>query len=83
MLSFIWTVLIGFVVGLIAKAIHPGKENMGLILTSLLGIGGSLLAGYVGQALGWYQAGESAGFIASVVFAFLILFAYARIVKKG
>ena len=83
MLSFIWTVLIGFVVGLIAKAIHPGKENMGLILTSLLGIGGSLLAGYVGQALGWYQAGESAGVIASVVFAFLILFAYARIVKKG
>ena len=83
MLSFIWTVLIGFVVGLIAKAIHPGKENMGLILTTLLGIGGSLLAGYVGQALGWYQAGESAGFIASVVFAFLILFAYARIVKKG
>ncbi len=81
-MSLIWTILVGFVVGVIAKLIHPGKENMGFILTSLLGIGGSLLAGYVGQAAGWYQVGEGAGFIASVVFAFLILFAYGKLIKK-
>lgn len=82
MMSFIWTILVGFAVGLLAKFIHPGKENMGFILTTLLGIAGSLLAGYVGQALGWYAVGEGAGFIASVVAAFVILFAYGKIVQK-
>lgn len=82
MLSFIWTVLVGFIVGVIAKIIHPGKENMGFILTTLLGIGGALLGGYVGQAIGWYEAGEGAGFIVSIIFAFLILFIYGKVAKK-
>ena len=82
MLGFIWTVIVGFIVGVIAKLINPGKENMGFILTTLLGIGGSLLASYVGQAVGWYQAGEPAGFIASVIFAFLILLGYGKLAKK-
>lgn len=72
-MGIIWTVLVGLVVGVIAKWLHPGKENMGLILTSLLGIGGAMFAGYLGQFLGWYQAGEGAGFIASVVGAFVLL----------
>lgn len=80
-MGFIWTILVGFVVGVLAKFIHPGKENMGFILTTLLGIGGALLAGYVGQAMGWYDAGEGAGFIASVVGAFVILFVYGKLKK--
>ena len=82
MMDFIWTVLIGFVVGVISMMFNQGKENMGFILTTLLGIGGALLASYVWQALGWYHAGEPAGFIASVIFAFLILFGYGKIAKK-
>ena len=82
MLGFIWTVIVGFIVGVIAKLINPGKENMGFILTTLLGIGGSLLAGSIGQAVGWYHAGEGAGFIASVIVAFLILFIYGKVAKK-
>lgn len=72
------TILVGFVVGVIAKLLHPGKDNMGFIATILLGIGGSFLAGMVGQALGWYQAGEGAGFVASVVVAIVLLVVYGR-----
>ncbi|MCP2041015.1 putative membrane protein YeaQ/YmgE (transglycosylase-associated protein family) [Neisseria sp. HSC-16F19] len=82
-MGFIWTILVGFVVGVLAKFIHPGKENMGFILTTLLGIGGAMLAGYVGQAMGWYAAGEGAGFIASVIGAFVILFVYGKLSKKS
>jgi uncharacterized membrane protein YeaQ/YmgE (transglycosylase-associated protein family) len=65
-MGIVWTIVVGFVVGVIAKLLHPGKENMGFIATVLLGIGGSFLAGMLGQAMGWYRAGEGAGFIASV-----------------
>lgn len=78
-MSLLWTIVVGFVVGLIAKLVHPGKENMGIIMTTLLGIGGSLLAGYVGQAIGWYQAGQGAGFIGSLVGAVVILVIYGII----
>ena len=71
-MGIVWTIVLGFVIGLIAKFLHPGKENMGFIATVLLGIAGSLLAGVIGQFLGWYQAGEGAGFIASVVVAILL-----------
>ena len=78
-----WTIVLGFVIGVLAKLLHPGKENMGFIATILLGIAGSFLAGVVGQYLGWYQAGEGAGFIASVVVAIVLLAIYARVRDKG
>ncbi|MGE5768976.1 MAG: GlsB/YeaQ/YmgE family stress response membrane protein [Betaproteobacteria bacterium] len=81
-MGILWTIVLGFVIGVIAKLLHPGKENMGFIMTVLLGIGGSFLAGVIGQALGWYQAGEGAGFIASVVVAILLLWAYGKVRTK-
>jgi uncharacterized membrane protein YeaQ/YmgE (transglycosylase-associated protein family) len=61
MLGLIWTVIIGFVVRIVAKLIMPGKENLGFIATTVLGIVGSLAATYIGQAVGWYEAGQGAG----------------------
>ncbi|MDF7676654.1 GlsB/YeaQ/YmgE family stress response membrane protein [Neisseriaceae bacterium ESL0693] len=81
-MGLIWTIIVGFIVGVIAKFLYPGRQNIGFIVTALLGIGGSLLAGYVGQAMGWYHVGQSAGFIASVVFACIILFIYGKIKAK-
>lgn len=82
-MGIVWTILVGLVVGVIAKLLHPGKENMGFIATVLLGIGGSFVAGMVGQALGWYPAGEGAGFVASVVVAIVLLVVYGRLRDKG
>ncbi|MFT3962303.1 GlsB/YeaQ/YmgE family stress response membrane protein [Propionivibrio sp.] len=78
-MSILWTIVLGFVIGVIAKFIHPGKENMGFVMTILLGIGGSFFAGVIGQYFGWYQAGEGAGFIASVVVAILLLVIYGKL----
>jgi uncharacterized membrane protein YeaQ/YmgE (transglycosylase-associated protein family) len=78
-MGILWTIVLGFVIGLIAKMLHPGKENMGFIATILLGIAGSFLAGVGGQFLGWYKAGEGAGFIASVIVAILLLAIYGKI----
>ena len=75
-MDIIWTIMIGFVAGVIAKFVHPGSSNYepsGFILTALLGIGGSFVATYLGQALGWYHAGEKAGFIGAVVGAIVVL----------
>ena len=77
-MGILWTIVLGFVIGVLAKILHPGKENMGFIATILLGVLGSFLAGIIGQALGWYQAGEGAGFIASVVVAILLLVVYGK-----
>jgi uncharacterized membrane protein YeaQ/YmgE (transglycosylase-associated protein family) len=82
-MGIVWTIVVGFVVGVLAKFLHPGKDNMGFIATVLLGIGGSFLAGMLGQAMGWYQAGEGAGFIASVVVAIVLLAIYGRLQDKG
>jgi uncharacterized membrane protein YeaQ/YmgE (transglycosylase-associated protein family) len=82
-MGILWTIVLGFVIGLIAKLVHPGKENMGLIMTILLGIAGSFLAGIIGQAIGWYRAGEGAGFIASVIVAVILLMIYGRIKGKA
>jgi uncharacterized membrane protein YeaQ/YmgE (transglycosylase-associated protein family) len=79
MFGLIVTIIVGFVVGVIAKFIMPGKENMGCITTTLLGIVGSLAATYAGQAIGWYQAGEGAGWIGSIVGAFVVLWIYHKI----
>jgi uncharacterized membrane protein YeaQ/YmgE (transglycosylase-associated protein family) len=81
-MHYVWMVIVGFVVGLIARALLPGDQKLGLIMTAVLGIVGSLVAGFIGQALGWYQAGEGAGFIGSVVGAILVLFVYSKLVNK-
>jgi len=78
-MGIVWTIILGFVIGVIAKLLHPGRDNMGFIMTVVLGIAGSFLAGVIGQFLGWYQAGEGAGFIASVIVAILLLWAYGKI----
>ena len=73
-MGLIGTLIVGLVVGAIARFIMPGEQKMGWIMTILLGVGGSFAAGFVGQALGWYQAGQGAGWIASVVGALVLLF---------
>jgi uncharacterized membrane protein YeaQ/YmgE (transglycosylase-associated protein family) len=75
-MSIVWTILIGFVAGLVARAIKPGDNSAGFIMTTLIGVAGSLIATYVGQAMGWYIAGQGAGFIASVLGAIVLLFLY-------
>ncbi|AIY42338.1 hypothetical protein LT85_3180 [Collimonas arenae] len=82
-MEILGTIIVGFIVGVIAKLIHPGRENMGFIVTTLLGIAGSFLAGYVGQALGWYHAGQGAGFIGSIVGAFVLLVIYGFVKGKA
>jgi len=82
-MEIIGTIIVGFIVGVIAKLIHPGRENMGFIVTTLLGIAGSFLAGYVGQALGWYHAGQGAGFIGSIIGAFVLLLIYGFVKGKA
>jgi len=72
-MGIIGTIIVGLIVGAIARFLLPGEQKMGWILTCLLGIGGSLIAGYVGQAMGWYAAGEGAGWIASIVGALVLL----------
>jgi uncharacterized membrane protein YeaQ/YmgE (transglycosylase-associated protein family) len=74
-MGIIWTIIIGFVAGVIAKLVHPGTqyEPQGFILTTLLGIAGAFVATYLGQAVGWYKAGESAGFIGAIVGAIIVL----------
>ncbi|MDR6861198.1 GlsB/YeaQ/YmgE family stress response membrane protein [Variovorax guangxiensis] len=81
-MSIVWTILIGFVAGLVARAIKPGDDSAGFIVTTLIGIAGSLIATYLGQAMGWYQAGQGAGFIASVVGAIVLLFIWGMLKRK-
>ncbi len=80
MLSFIWMCIIGLIAGAIAKLIMPGKDPGGLIVTMLIGIAGSIVAGYLGRVIGWYQEGQGAGLIMSVAGAILLLAIY-RLVK--
>ncbi|AFK61121.1 transglycosylase associated family protein [Advenella kashmirensis WT001] len=82
-MSIIITIVIGFIVGLIARAVMPGNQSMGLILTTILGIVGSIVATYLGQAMGWYGQGDAAGWIASVVGAIIVLFIYGLIAKRS
>ncbi len=80
MLHILWMCLIGLVAGALAKLIMPGKDPGGIIVTMLLGIAGSLVAGYLGRVVGWYQTGQGAGLIMSVVGAILLLVIY-RLLK--
>ena len=79
MLSLLWEAIIGLIVGAVAKLLMPGKHAGGIWITMALGIAGSIIATWLGQAIGWYQAGQSAGFIMSVVGAVLLLFVYRLI----
>ncbi|KND60738.1 putative membrane protein [Candidatus Burkholderia verschuerenii] len=83
MFSFIGTLIVGLVVGLIARATKPGDDSMGWIMTIVLGVAGSLVAGYVGRALGWYQPGQPAGWIASVVGAIVLLVVVGMVRKRA
>lgn len=78
-MEILYTILIGLVVGIVAKFLMPGKDPGGLIITTLLGIAGALVAKFLGQALNWYDEGEPAGFIASVFGAILLLILYRMI----
>ena len=82
-MGIIWTILIGFVVGLLAKMLTPGKDPSGFFITAIIGIAGSLLATYGGQALGLYAAGEPAGFLGSLVGAVILLVLYHFLVRKS
>lgn len=81
-MGIISTIFIGLIVGLIARMVKPGNDPMGLIMTALLGIGGSMIATYGGQALGLYHAGQGAGFIGSVVGAVVLLVAVGMLRKR-
>jgi uncharacterized membrane protein YeaQ/YmgE (transglycosylase-associated protein family) len=78
-MHYVWMAVIGFIVGLIARAVLPGTQSLGLIMTAVLGIAGALIAGFIGQAAGWYAEGQPAGFIASVVGAIVLLFIVSKI----
>ncbi len=78
MFGLLITIIIGFIVGVIAKFIMPGRENMGFIVTTLLGIAGSVVATYAGHVVGWYEAGQGAGWIGSILGAFLLLWVYQK-----
>ena len=82
-MGIIGTIIVGLIVGALARFVLPGEQKMGWILTGALGIAGSLLAGFIGQALGWYRAGQGAGWIASVVGAALLLFVVGKFKGSG
>ena len=81
-MTIIWTLLIGLVIGAVAKLIMPGKDPGGIIVTSLIGVAGSFIATYAGRALGWYHEGQSAGFIMSVIGAIVLLGIYHLVKPK-
>ena len=81
-MSIIWAIIIGFIVGIVAKFLMPGRDPGGFIVTTLLGIVGALVATFLGQAMGIYAAGQSAGFIASVIGAIVVLLLYGLITRN-
>ena len=83
-MSILWTIIIGFVAGVIARFFHPGNkyEPTGFILTTVLGIVGAVVATYLGQAVGWYHAGENAGFIGAIVGAIIVLVVWGFIAPR-
>ena len=75
-MNLLYTAIIGLIAGAVAKFLMPGKDPGGLIITTVLGIAGAFVGTWIGQTVGWYQAGATAGFVASVVGAMLLLWAY-------
>jgi uncharacterized membrane protein YeaQ/YmgE (transglycosylase-associated protein family) len=82
-MQIVWTIVIGFLAGLVAKLIMPGRDPRGFIITTLLGVVGALVATYLGQAIGWYRAGQSAGFVGAVVGALILLVLYHAVRKRA
>ena len=81
-MGLVYTLIVGLIVGAIARLVMPGEQKMGWIMTILLGVGGSFIAGFAGQALGWYQAGQGAGWIGSIVGALVLLFVVQKLRTK-
>jgi uncharacterized membrane protein YeaQ/YmgE (transglycosylase-associated protein family) len=81
-MGIIWSIIIGFLAGLVAKFLMPGRDPGGFIITTLLGIVGAVVATWLGQAIGWYRAGEGAGFIGAVVGAVILLVIYRMVVRR-
>ncbi len=83
-MSIIWTIIIGFLAGIVARFLHPGSnEPSGFILTTILGIVGAFVATYIGQAMGWYQPGQGAGFIGAVLGAILVLVVWSLLARRS
>jgi uncharacterized membrane protein YeaQ/YmgE (transglycosylase-associated protein family) len=82
-MHILWMLIIGLVAGAIAKLIMPGKDPGGIIVTMLIGVAGAFIAGFLGRALGWYETGEGAGFIASIIGAIALLAVYRLAVGRG
>ncbi len=83
-MAIIWTIIIGFIVGVIAKFITPGNnEPKGFILTTLLGIAGAFLATYAGRYMGWYAPGQTAGFIGALIGAIILCVIWAMVAKRS
>ena len=82
-MGILYTLLIGLIIGFIARAVMPGEQRLGWIMTAVLGVAGSFLANFVGQSMGWYAAGGTAGWIASVVGAVVLLIIYGMVQKKS
>ncbi|WP_186269589.1 GlsB/YeaQ/YmgE family stress response membrane protein [Burkholderia gladioli] len=83
MIHLIETLVVGLVVGLLARALKPGDDKMGIVMTIALGIVGSVIAGYVGRAAGWYQPGQGAGWIASIIGAIVLLVIVGAVRKRA
>ncbi|MEK6348527.1 MAG: GlsB/YeaQ/YmgE family stress response membrane protein [Burkholderia sp.] len=82
MIHLIETLVVGLVVGLLARALKPGNDKMGIVMTIVLGIAGSVVAGYVGRAAGWYQPGQGAGWVASIIGAIVLLVVVGALRKR-
>lgn len=78
----LWTLVVGLIIGAVAKLLMPGKDPGGFIITMILGVVGSMLAGFIGMQLGWYQEGEAAGFVASVIGAVILLACYRAFIGR-
>ena len=81
-MSIIWMLLVGLVVGAIAKLLMPGKDPGGFFITMLVGVAGAVLAGFLGRSVGWYREGEPTGFIASIIGAIVLLALYRMVARK-
>jgi len=81
-MSIVWMLVVGLIVGAIAKLLMPGRDPGGMLVTMMLGVAGALVAGFLGRALGWYREGQPAGILASIIGAILILAVYRLVARR-